>query len=117
MFIHSIGKRIKNFLKVTVFYRKRKESNSYNDENTKTWFYENGNVKALCRYENGKLHGISIHYYENGNIKLKETYQNGVLEGTTKKYDETGKLVAEEVYRGGNLIKRKVYSVKDNLSE
>ncbi|GEM_PF-5771179 len=117
MFIHSLGKRIKNFFKIKIFtLRKRGKDNSYRDENTKTWYYDNGNIKALCRYENGKLHGISVHYYENGNVKLKETYVEGVLEGITKKYDENGKLIIEEIYRSGNLIERKFYGIKDNLS-
>ena len=120
MFIHSLGKRFKNFLRIKIFsIQKNKDYTKpgNDDENTKTWFYEDGSVKAICRYENGVLHGISIHYYENGNIKLKETYKNGLLEGLTKIYNEEGKVIKEEYYTEGELIKEKFYGIKDNLSE
>ncbi len=120
MFIHSLGKRFKNFFRIKIFSIKRKKNYAApgnDDENTKTWFYENGSVKAVCRYRNGMLHGISVHYYENGNVKLKETYKNGILDGMTKLYDGEGKLLKEKYFKRGELVKEKFYGIKDNLSE
>lgn len=45
------------------------------------------------------LHGFMKYYYENGNIKLLTPYNNGKREGVEKYYDELGFLDAEVTYK------------------
>ena len=45
-------------------------------------FYENGNLKLMTEYANGKKNGMSRSYYENGSLKSEGAYinrkQNGI---------------------------------------
>ena len=60
----------------------------YEDENGdlegeyKEW-YENGNLKIIKNYKDGKLNGVVTLYYPNGNLKVtgkfKENYKNGLF--------------------------------------
>ncbi len=118
MFIHSLGRRIKNFLKLKAYLSPEEsiQEIDHKDElphlektephRVERWFYPNGKIKTVCYFHNDKLHGISTSYYENGNIKARENYFNGILEGLSKKYDEKGNLIAEEYYKNGRLVKK-----------
>ena len=118
MVLYSIGKRIKNFLKVTVQYDSKKsiEKVINGDEYLKDksamkdgkvrWFYENGILKSECTYKNSMLDGISTHFYKSGKVKAKETYKSNKLNGLSIHYYEDGKTMTEESYQNGVLISR-----------
>lgn len=55
-------------------------------------FYENGNLKLLCGYSDGKRDGPFEEYYEDGQIKIKREYENGNRSGDWKEYYEDGTL-------------------------
>ena len=46
--------------------------------NTKLGFYENGNLKHMLNYKNGKLNGAIKRMHRNGNSCLEEIYYNGI---------------------------------------
>ena len=130
MIIYSIGRRIKNFFKVTVTtydIKKKKEkiisgeeylrNNLTMSEGKVRWFYEDGNLKSECKYEDSMLEGISIHYYKNGTVKAKETYKKNKQDGLTIRYNEKGKIISEETYKSGNLISKIVYDSEGNKTD
>ena len=118
MILYTIGKRIKNFIKVTVLYDFKKDEEivisgeeflrrkSILKDGKVCWYYENGVIKSKCSYKNNLLEGISIHYYKSGKVKAKENYKMNKLEGLSIRYYEDGKVMSEENYRNEKLISR-----------
>lgn len=125
MLIHSIGKRIKDFLYVKVLGvpEKRQEiimedhmpEVKKEESRVEKWFYKSGGIKAECYYVKDKLEGISCYYYESGHIQAKENYKDGNLDGLTKRYHENGNIKFEEYYHGGKLVKRLEYDQNGHL--
>lgn len=97
-------------------------------------YHENGKVKSIENYNNGKKHGVCKYYYDNGVLKCEEsyndnglkdgefksfykngqlesryTYMNGEKHGIYKEYNEEGKLIEEGRYEYGN---RKYYPIR-----
>jgi antitoxin component YwqK of YwqJK toxin-antitoxin module len=71
--------------------------------------YTNGNIKSLCTYEHGKLHGLSQSYDLYGNIISESVYKNGSLNGLCKIYFKT---------KTESVIEPKIYKTiiyKDNV--
>jgi antitoxin component YwqK of YwqJK toxin-antitoxin module len=122
MIFYSIGKRVKNFVKVIInprAFRKRELGETYagdGDVKIEKHKYPNGKIKAELRYVNGKLNGISTMYYPNGIIKARENYRDGLLDGLTKRYYEQGQLMSEEFYRHGKLMYKRVFSLDGTLT-
>ncbi len=122
MIFYSIGKRVKNFVKVIInprAYRKRMSGETVTEDGNvtvETHKYPNGNIKAELRYVNGKLNGLSTMYYPNGKIKARENYSDGLLDGLTKRYYEQGQLMSEEFYRRGKLLYKRVFSLDGTLT-
>ncbi len=122
MIFYSIGKRVKNFVKVIInprALRLREGRGNYSDKSNvkiEELKYPNGKIKAKLRYENGKLNGISIMYYPNGVIKAKENYKDGLLDGLTKRFYEQGQVMSEEFYRRGKLRYKRVFSLDGTLT-
>ena len=76
------------------------------DEYKLTRYHKNGNKSWETTYQNGKLHGESIHWYESGHKLLKREYQNGQLHGKhIGWYDENENKHWKEEYKNGKLIK------------
>lgn len=117
--IYSIGKRIKNFVKVRIyqFHEKRDDYRHYNGYSSedqseielKKYYYSDGRLKAETFYKNGKLEGIANYYYETGDLKAREFYKNNQLHGLSKWYYESGELKSERYYQDGSLVSRKEY--------
>ncbi len=122
MIFYSIGKRVKNFVKVIInprAFRAREFGETLTGENkvsVEKHAYSNGKIKAELRYVNGKLNGISTMYYPNGKIKARENYRDGMLDGLTKRYYEQGQLMSEEFYRRGKLLYKRVFSLDGTLT-
>lgn len=121
MILYSIGKRIKNFIRVKVLsdFKIKKDKIISGEEYLKNkdkiaegivcWYYDNGKIKSECHYKSSMLNGISIHYYKSGKVKAKENYKQNRLEGLSIHYYENGRLMSEENYRGGTLISRRAF--------
>ena len=65
--------------------------------------YDNGNIKTITHYKNGKLDGEYEEYYKNGNIKIKCNYKDGKLEGEYKEYFENGNIKSKSNYINDKL--------------
>jgi Uncharacterized protein conserved in bacteria len=66
------------------------------------YFYPNGNVEIVERYEHGRLHGKFQSYYENGSLKIEQDFVNGALEGFSIRYYPNGQL-EEKVAMRNNM--------------
>ncbi|MCG8407110.1 MAG: hypothetical protein MI923_18085 [Phycisphaerales bacterium] len=40
-------------------------------------FHENGNLKSIGNYKNGKVHGEWVFFHENGNLEWVGNFKNG----------------------------------------
>lgn len=63
--------------------------------------YQNGQKKAVEKYDNGKREGFWVYYYPNGNLKKELNYHNDVLHGMCKFYHDSGTLIYSERYTSG----------------
>ncbi len=66
-------------------------------------YYDNGQVKQLKTFKDGKLDGLRKVWYENGQLMQEGTFKNGKIEGTRSLWFDTGELKAEGTYKDGNL--------------
>ncbi len=122
MIFYSIGKRVKNFVKVVInpkAYRRQILGETSDGESARrvdVLKYPNGKTKAELQYVNDKLNGISTMYYPDGTIKAKENYKDGQLDGLTKRFYSGGQLMSEEFYRHGKLLYKRVFNLDGSLS-
>lgn len=70
----------------------------------RTYFYEDGTLKTIEPFFDGKLHGEALLYWPNGNIKRKSHFQHGIREGLDQMWSEEGQLVDEGSYEKGKPI-------------
>lgn len=128
MIVLSIGRRVKNFVKVKIYWFTAKlkycfsspDNNNYQSdkdpgEGFKRWYFNNGNVKAEFYQKKGKVEGIANMYYENGAVKAREFYRDDHLQGLSKWYYETGELKSEKYYDEGSLVYTKEYDKKGKM--
>ena len=130
MIIYTIGKRIKNFVRVKIFSQNKEAPplqrtkefryTTYNDSEIKEgavkWYHKNGNLKAECYYTNNKLEGLSIFYYPDGTTQAKENYKNGELDGLSKRYYESGNVMSEEYYKNGKILFKRVINLECEIT-
>ncbi|MES2766598.1 MAG: CHAT domain-containing protein [Bacteroidota bacterium] len=66
-----------------------------------TNYYEDGSVKAIGHYINGKANGEYISYFENGKLHEKSLYKNDVLDGLSVVHFDNGQKNFEGNYING----------------
>jgi len=80
---------------------------------TWTWWHENGNRKAQCKFEGGRYVDTIFHWYENGQVQQVEVLPaSGIRDGeccsgTTTRYWENGKV--KEQYMSMNRLLHGTY--------
>ena len=120
MIFYSVGKRVKEFVKVILnpAALRRIESGKAGEKSNRrvTLKYPDGKVKGELNYVNGKLNGISTMYFQSGRIKSRETYKEGKLDGPSKYYYENGRLMREEFYKNGNLIFKRIFQLDGSIT-
>lgn len=62
-------------------------------KNKREYFYEDGKLKTVENYSEGRLHGESLLYWPNGKLKRKCTFVKGVRDGLDQMWNEGGGLV------------------------
>lgn len=72
---------------------------SQNEEKEVKEYYENGQLKSICKTIDGKLNGEWKSYHENGQLFESAYLIDGLQTGEYKNYYNTGKL-----YMIGNFI-------------
>ncbi len=124
MIFYSIGKRVKDFVKVTIFLKpKNRGSGIFNSKDNQEAvkivkrYYDDGKMKAECSYKSEKLEGLSVHYYENGQVKLKENYRDGLLEDLSIGFYQTGRVEYEVYYKRGKVLYKRIFDLDGKLQE
>lgn len=67
-------------------------------------YYPNGQLQAVIRKKDGKLHGEQLSYFANGKKKLISNYKDNVLHGKYEEYYENGKPASLSKYQDGQYI-------------
>ncbi|WP_189702660.1 toxin-antitoxin system YwqK family antitoxin [Subsaximicrobium wynnwilliamsii] len=80
---------------------------SYNQKGerikTWTWFHENGKLKEISRYADGKLNGEHQFFHEDGSPYIRATYKDDAFEGEYTYYLEAGGLKQKKYFHKGEL--------------
>lgn len=66
-------------------------------------YHDNGNVKEVRSFENGKLTGPFKSYHDNGTLASEGQYVNGVADGVWKHYSPSGVMISEKTYENGEV--------------
>ncbi|MDO8896024.1 MAG: toxin-antitoxin system YwqK family antitoxin [Bacteroidales bacterium] len=67
------------------------------------WFHENGRLQMESEYVLNSLHGKQTRYYENGVIQSVAFYKNNLLDSVNQQFSINGKLIQNETYRRDSL--------------
>jgi antitoxin component YwqK of YwqJK toxin-antitoxin module len=62
-------------------------------DSTYTYFYPDGKVLEIYRYNKGKKNGVSEKYNKNGRLITKAKYRNNKLNGIYTEWDSLGNLI------------------------
>ncbi len=63
-------------------------------------FYDNGKIKAIIPYKNGKKHGVFKMFFPDGKLQIIGHFENDTLHGLIKSWNIDG-MFAEEFYNKG----------------
>lgn len=66
-------------------------------------FYKSGEKQYDIPYQDGKKHGKVIWYYKSGKVYRETDYKLGKKDGYQRKYWESGKLKSEMIFKNGML--------------
>jgi len=66
--------------------------------------YDNGQVRELSKFEEGKREGIWVKWYENGRMEEEKNYRDGKLHGPSTRWWENGQKWYEDNYENGEKI-------------
>ncbi len=72
--------------------------------NQKSYFYEDGTLKTIENYSDGRLNGESLLYWPNGQLKRRSHFLKGVREGLDQMWSEKGILLDEGRYEAGKPV-------------
>jgi antitoxin component YwqK of YwqJK toxin-antitoxin module len=79
--------------------------------------FEDGKIKNVISYKDGKRNGRAIGFYKNGRIKVEAHYKNDDPTKLTRFYFEDGGLMSEVKYEGKQKVYYKEYHKNGNLKE
>ena len=60
-------------------------------------YYDDGTLKGVVTYKDGKREGSARGYHDNGNLEIEMFFKDDVPEGTARYYDRNGKIQAIEI--------------------
>jgi antitoxin component YwqK of YwqJK toxin-antitoxin module len=66
--------------------------------------YQNGALKKVESYDEGKLHGLQQIFHKNSVLKQEVTYENGRKVGAFEKWYTDGKAEILSHYENGRLV-------------
>ena len=71
-----------------------------------SWF-ENGKIRSVIHFINGKTDGKVVVYRENGNLFYEGYFKQGLKEGVWRIYNDSGTLGAEVKYALDTIVYKK----------
>lgn len=100
---HKNGKKKEEYYREYCWKNRQYNSKYYWKHGLYIEYYENGDVRIKCNYENGDKHGQYIEYYVGGDIMNESNYKNNKLEGEEISFNENGTLRCLYNYKNGCL--------------
>lgn len=86
-----------------IFSQDKPKLESVDDEFIATYHYENGKVKQVGNFVDGKLNGKWISYSEDGNVLAIAHYKNGKKHGKWLYFESTN-ITKEVDYKNNNIV-------------
>lgn len=86
-----------------VFSQNKPKIENIDDQVTATYYYDNGNVKQVGNFVDGKLDGKWISYSEDGNVLAIAYYKNGEKHGKWQ-YFESNTTTKKVEYKNNNIV-------------
>jgi len=86
-----------------VFSQNKPKLENIDDQVKATYYYENGNVKQVGNFVDGKLDGKWTSYSEEGNLQAIAYYKNGKKHGKWL-YFESTTITKEVDYKNNNIV-------------
>ncbi len=77
---------------------------------TQKLYYENGNLKSVCNFVDGKENGAYKDYFEDGTPSTECNYVNGKISGICNLYWENGGIAYIDKYQNGKMTQRKAFN-------
>ena len=74
-----------------------------NDSTCEKFYYENGKLKELKCFKNGKQTGEQIYFREDGTKAASMTFSNGIRHGQTYEYHPSGQIAFEGIVENGEF--------------
>jgi antitoxin component YwqK of YwqJK toxin-antitoxin module len=90
-------------ISVVVFSQDKLKLENIDDQVKATYYYENGNVKQVGNFVDGKLDGKWISYTEEGNVKAIAQYRDGKKHGKWQ-YFENPFVTKEVEYKNNHIV-------------
>ena len=81
----------------------------FGQNETKKEYWDNGQIKSVEYYKNGKRDGTFSYYFENGKIRTEKTWKDGKLDGKDIWYFENGQIGWEENWKDGTPDGKFIY--------
>lgn len=86
-----------------VFSQNTPKLENVDDQVKATYYYENGTVKQVGNFVDGKLEGKWISYSEEGNVQSIAWYKNGKKHGKWQYFESTN-ITKEVNYKNNNIV-------------
>jgi hypothetical protein len=85
---------------------RQKESEAINSDRDgkRISYYEDGNIKSISFWKDGKVHGKVVHFYPNRQVEVEANYVNGVENGKSITYYPSGDIHKKVTYKEGKLV-------------
>lgn len=77
------------------------------DGETLTYYYENGQVRAVGPYVNGMMQGEWIFYRKTGQLWAVSNFKDDKKHGRWIRYDKNDELEYDEIFEHGKQVKKK----------
>lgn len=85
------------FYKSGALYLRRSEAK-------REYFYEDGRLKTVEPYREGRLDGEVQLFWPNGKLKRRVHFSKGIRQGNDEMWDEEGTLIDRAVYEFGSSL-------------
>ncbi len=67
-------------------------------------YHENGQIRSIEFYKEGKLHGQSLQYFPDGTLASSTNYVNGLKEGESFRYYDSTQIWRRDFYVNGVTV-------------
>lgn len=87
-----------------IFSQNKPKLENVDDQVKATYYYENGNIKQVGNFLDGKLEGKWVSYSEEGNVQAIAYYKDGKKHGKWQ-YFESATATKEVDYKNNSIVK------------